>query len=145
MRAHAHLLDVATEAPVQVVDITARVQELVAGDEVREGVVVVSSRHTTTAIAVNEPEPGLLEDLAATLARLVPAGQGYRHDDLEARGNPPGEPMNAHAHLQALLLGSSEAVPVVEGRLALGTYQALFLVELDGPRRRQVSVLVLGA
>ncbi len=129
---------------MQVVDLTPRVQELVAGDEVSQGLAVVSSRHTTTAIAVNEPEPGLLEDLAALLARLVPPGQGYRHDDLEARGNPPGEPRNAHAHLQALLLGSSESVPVVEGRLALGTYQGLFLVELDGPRQRQVSVLVLG-
>jgi thiamine phosphate synthase YjbQ (UPF0047 family) len=75
----------------------------------------------------------------------VPAGDGaYEHDDLDRRvGVPPDEPMNGHSHCRHLLLSSSETVPVVDGRLVLGTYQRIFLVELCQSRERHVVVQVI--
>jgi secondary thiamine-phosphate synthase enzyme len=137
-------LSVPTCPGISVHDLTAQVRAVVAGSGVREGLVAVTSRHTTTAVTINEGEPRLLEDLQRFLERLAPPGAGYLHDDIHLRDCPPDEPRNAHSHLLAMLLGSSEVVPVVEGAMALGTWQSLMLVELDGPRERSVSVLVLG-
>lgn len=108
------------------------------------GFVTVTSRHTTTAITINENEPRLIEDLRRFLGELAPAGRGYLHDDIHLRDCPPDEPRNAHAHLLAMLLGSSEVLPVVEGKLDLGTWQSVLLIDLDGPRARNISIQVCG-
>jgi len=100
--------------------------------------------HPTPALYVNENEPRLLEDLRRFLTRLAPPGVGYLHDDIELRDCPPDEPRNAHSHLAAILLNSTEVVPVAGGRLVLGTWQSLLLAELDGPRDRTVRVQLLG-
>jgi len=125
-------------------DITADVQALVARSGVRDGQVHVFSQHTTAAIRINEAEPLLMTDFRALLARLVPAG-GFRHDNMTERGDvPTDEPINGHAHCQHLLLASSETIPISAGRLALGPWQRLFLIELCSPRTRAVSVNVTG-
>ncbi len=128
------------------IDITDDVAEVLAASGVREGVVHVYSSHTTAAIRVNENEELLLGDFGRLLDRLVPAGNGlYEHDDLTRRRNtPPDEPINGHAHCRHLLLSSSETVPVIEGRLELGRWQRIFLIELCSPRERSVVVQVLG-
>jgi secondary thiamine-phosphate synthase enzyme len=108
------------------------------------GVAHVFSRHTTAAIRVNENEPLLLADLQRLLERLAPLGS-YEHDDMTRRaGVLADEPVNGHAHCRHLLLGASESVPIIDGVLALGRWQSIFLVELDGGRRRQVTVHAMG-
>jgi secondary thiamine-phosphate synthase enzyme len=139
------LVHLRTERAVQFVDLTEIVAERVRRSGVDEGMVVVQSRHTTAAVLVNENEPLLLEDLHDLLERWAPAGARYRHDDLGSRRDPPpDEKPNGHAHARALLLGTSVCLSVAEGRVDLGQWQSVFLVELDGPRRHSVSVQVLG-
>ena len=110
------------------------------------GTVLVCSRHTTAAIVANEHEPFLLEDMARVLRRLVPPTDYYQHDDMSIRtvNLMPNERENGHAHCQHLFLGTSLQLPIREGRLDLGHYQHIFLVELDGPRARQVVLQASG-
>lgn len=134
-----------TGKPLQFVDLTALVAERVRRSGVRDGIVTVQSRHTTAAILVNENEPLLLQDLEEMLERWAPAGGRYRHNDLAARQAPAAdEKPNGHAHARALLLGTSVCLNVAGGRIDLGEWQSVFLVELDGPRQRTLSVQVLG-
>jgi secondary thiamine-phosphate synthase enzyme len=137
---------VATERAMEFIDLTARIEALVAEAGLHAGLVNVQSLHTTTAIIVNEHEPLLLTDFEALLARAAPRDAGYRHDDMDIRtvNLAPGERSNGHAHCHALLLGSSASLNVADSRLQLGRWQRIFLVELDGPRLREVSVLALG-
>ena len=138
------VVHVRTDEPLQFVDVTELVAERVRRSGVREGMVSVQSRHTTAAVVVNEDEPLLLEDLAELLEGWAPAGRRYRHNDLAAREAPADEKPNGHAHAQALLLGVSVCLNVAEGRIDLGRWQSIFLVELDGPRPRSISIQVLG-
>jgi secondary thiamine-phosphate synthase enzyme len=124
-----------TRGRTQVVDVTSEVESAVRQSSVREGVVVVQTPHTTTAVVINEREGGLMQDLLDWAARMAPDGAGYRHDGTDG---------NAHAHLQGVMMGASVSVPVTEGRLALGTWQSVLFVELDGPRSRRLHVQVLG-
>jgi secondary thiamine-phosphate synthase enzyme len=137
---------VRSEAPVAVVDLTARVERFVARAGLRAGWVNVQTLHTTTGVCVNEHEPLLIEDLLALLERLAPrAAVTYAHDELHRRPDaPPDERANGHAHAKALLLRTAETVNVADGRLQLGRWQRVLLVELDGPREREVSLLAMG-
>jgi len=135
-----------SEAAVAVVDLTSRVERFVVKAGLRAGWVNVQTRHTTTGICVNENEPLLVGDLVALLERLAPRGTiAYAHDELHRRPDvPPDERPNGHAHAKALLLRTSETLNVAEGRLLLGRWQRVLLVELDGPREREVSLLGMG-
>lgn len=126
------------------VDLTAEIAERVIAAGVRTGVAHVHTSHTTTALVLNENEPLLLQDLRRTLERLVPDRAPYAHDDIARRRCPPDEPRNGAAHCRALLLPSSQCLPIQKGRLALGCWQSLLLVELDGPRRRTLRLTVTG-
>lgn len=128
------------------VDITEEVAQAVAAAGVQEGIALVFSCHTTAAIRINENEPLLLRDMEEFLKRLAPRELYYCHNDFGIRTHnmTPDECPNAHAHLQHLLLGASEAVPIRGGKLALGQWQRIFLVELDRPRERTVLVQVVG-
>ncbi len=136
---------VATTENFGVHDVTDHVRAIVRESGVREGVVTVTSRHTTCAISVNENEERLLEDIREFFLRLAPPDARYLHNDLHLRENiPPDEPENAHAHLIAMMLGNSESLCVHEGEPVLGRYQSVLLVEMDGPRDRTVAVMVCG-
>lgn len=137
---------VATGRALEFVDLTASIEALAAEAGIDTGLVNIHTLHTTTAVVVNEHEPLLLEDFAGLLARAAPTDAHYRHDDMAVRtvNLAPGERPNGHAHCRALLLGSSVSLNVADGRVQLGCWQRVFLVELDGPRVREVSVLVLG-
>jgi len=128
-----------------VFDLTARVEGFLRAAGLEAGWVNVQTRHTTTGICVNEDEPLLLADLQALLERLAPRGAGYAHDALHLRpGVPPDERANGHAHAKALLLRTAETLNVAAGRLQLGRWQRVLLLELDGPREREVSLLAMG-
>ena len=135
-----------SEHPVQFIDITELVAERVRRSSVSHGIVTVQSLHTTAALAVNENEPLLLEDLTSLLERFAPHDARYRHDDLARRhpSTPPDERPNGHAHARAVVLAASVTLHVVDGKLTRGQWQRIFLVELDGLRRRNVSILVMG-
>jgi secondary thiamine-phosphate synthase enzyme len=135
-----------TRRPTEFIDLTDRIHAIVRDTGIRDGLVNVQTLHTTTAIVVNEHEPLLLADFTALLGRMASERALYRHDDMSTRtvNLAPGERSNGHAHCRALLLGSSAMLNVAGGRLQLGRWQRVFLVELDGPRCRDVSVLLLG-
>jgi len=141
-------LRVASRHPIELIDITDAIADLVRHANLRNGQVLLLSRHTTAAVRIQEDEPLLLEDLRDFLARLAAPNAHYRHNDFHVRTHHmhPDERPNGHAHCLQLLLGSSESVPVLDGELALGTWQRLFLVELDGPRAdREVLVQLSGS
>lgn len=138
------ILDVKTDRAIAIVNLTDAVRQAIADSGIRNGQALVCSRHTTTAIAINEWEERLLDDLRAYLEKLAPPGDRYLHDDLHLRDVPEDEPENAHSHLMAVTLGSSETVPIMDGELALGTWQSILLFDLDGPRARTVSVQISG-
>jgi secondary thiamine-phosphate synthase enzyme len=133
--------------PTEFIDLTDRVAALAASAGSPFGFVNVQTRHTTTAVVVNEREPLLLCDFDVLLQGLAPHHVAYRHDDPVARtvNVTAEERRNGHAHCRALLLPTSACLNVVGGRLQLGRWQRIFLVELDGPRPREVSVLLVAA
>ncbi len=128
------MIEIRTSKRVEIVDITSEVQKEVDKSGVKEGIAVVYTQHTTTAIIINENESGLKEDIVLVLDKLIPRGAGYMHDTIDN---------NADSHLRAILLGNSVVVPITNGRLDLGTWQRIMFVELDGPRTRRVVVKVI--
>jgi secondary thiamine-phosphate synthase enzyme len=137
---------VETQDPTQFIDLTDEVEALVAKAGIQTGLVNIQSLHTTAAIVVNEHEPLLLADLTGLLERVAPREAFYQHDDVSLRtvNCVPGEPANGHSHCRALLLAPAACLNVVHGRLQRGQWQRVFLVELDGPRSRDLSVLLIG-
>ena len=143
---HSVTLTVTTDYHTQFVDLTERLQSLVRETGLETGILNVQSLHTTTAVVVNEHEPLLLADFCDRLERFAPSGVPYRHDDHAMRtvNVTPGERVNGFAHCRALVMPPSVCLNVVDGALRLGRWQRVFLVELDGPQQRAVSVLLLG-
>lgn len=124
------------------IDITERVRELVRNGPVRNGLALVMTMHTTTAITVNEGLEDLEDDLQEMLLRLVPADAPFRHARfLHSDGQMA---VNAPSHLRGALLGMQVAVPIEHGELVLGSRQTIYFVELDGPLRREAIVHVIG-
>ena len=131
------LLRMDTPGNGHIVDITAGVLSIVRTTEVERGLVSVFVTGSTAAITTMEYEPGGVSDLQALLDRLIPTHGEYDHNRLN-------HDTNAHAHLRAAVIGPSETVPLLEGRLALGTWQQLVLIDFDDrPRERSVTVQVL--
>ena len=130
-----HAFTLRTSEKHQVVDITGEVREAVRRAGCREGLCAVYTPHATAAIAINEnDDPNIGVDLMRALGKMVPEHDGWLHDRVDD---------NAAAHIKAAILGPSETIPIVDGRLALGTWQNVFLCELDGPRsERRVIVTV---
>ena len=139
-----HNLQLTTGDGIALHDVTPQIESYLAESGVQHGFVTITSRHTTTALTINENEERLLEDVQTFLTQLVPPRAHYLHNDIHLRDCPPDEPENAHSHLAAMILGSSEVIPVSEGRAVLGQYQSIMLVELDGPRERSVAVQICG-
>ena len=120
----------------QLIDLTSEVTRFVHEAHVEQGVCMVSVPHATAALLVNEHEAGLLDDLLARIEALFPASAHYRHNAIDD---------NADAHLAAAFLGHTRNFPVCDGEIVRGTWQNLFLVELDGPRaHREVVLQVIG-
>ena len=139
-------LRLVTNHPTEFIDLTHLLEKVVAEAGVETGLLNVQSLHTTTAVVVNEHEPLLLEDFRDFLEQAAPQDFGYRHDDTSVRtvNLTAAERPNGHAHCRALLLPASVCLNVAQGRLVLGRWQRVFLVELDGPREREMSVMLVG-
>jgi secondary thiamine-phosphate synthase enzyme len=131
-------IELSTGGDAAIVDITGAVREAVGASGMEQGQASAFVRGSTAAITTMEYEPGGVQDLHALLDRLIPPHGDYEHNRLN-------HDTNSHAHQRASLIGSSEVVPVVDGRLALGTWQQLVLIDFDDrPRRRTVIIQVLG-
>ncbi len=123
-------LNVKSSSRTEFVDITAQVQEEITEAGMESGVCYVYVPHTTAGVTINEgADPSVQEDMLSTLSRLVPQDPQYRH----AEGN-------SDAHVKSSMIGASLSVPVHEGKLILGTWQAIFFAEFDGPRHRRVAL-----
>lgn len=144
MQIYHQVKEIVTREPITIVNLNQIIEQAIVHSRIDDGFVIVSSRHTTTAITINEYETRLLEDLKAWLHKLAPVQDRYLHNDIHLRDCPPDEPENAHSHLMAMLLGSSESVPIQRGKLALGQWQSVMLVDLDGPRKRTVNIQIIG-
>jgi secondary thiamine-phosphate synthase enzyme len=141
--------DLVTERASQLIDVTEDVLEVVARSEVRNGMALVYSPHTTCAVVINELENGFAEDFAEFLDAVAPDGRYYRHDDLDIRTqgieDDTADFPNGHSHIRAgLLSSSSQTIPIVDGRLMLGRWQRVFFCELDRSRERKVFIQVIG-
>jgi secondary thiamine-phosphate synthase enzyme len=124
-------LTVTTSKRLELIDITRQVASVVAASKVREGLCTLFARHATAALIINEnADPGFRQDVLSLLDKLIPEGV-WEHDKVDDNGA---------AHLRATLLGPSQVIPVKDGRLLLGTWQGISLVELDGPRTREIIV-----
>lgn len=140
-------VDVRDASMPEFVDITDEVEDLVAKSEVRNGIAVVFSTHTTAGIVIQENEPLLLQDMKSAIERFAPRNTHYRHNDFEVRTvhMHEDECPNGHSHCQHLLLGTSESIPLIDGDLTLGEFQRIFMVELDDQKDfRQILVQVIG-
>jgi secondary thiamine-phosphate synthase enzyme len=146
VKAKSFCLRLNTQKAPEFIDITDWVCQCVAESKVSNGFAIVYSKHTTAAVKINENEPLLLEDRAKFLESFCSRNGSYNHDDFTRRtvNMNPDETPNGHAHLQHLLLGTSETVPVIDGVIQFGRYQSVFFIELDRPRPREVMVQVVG-
>lgn len=133
---------VQSEGGTEVSDITKIVREAIQEFPVSTGIALINTMHTTCALFVNEFQSALIDDLKGLAEKLVPERGGYRHDDPRFSDCERG---NAHSHLRAALLGRSVALGVNNGDLALGRFQSVIFAEFDGPRKREITVQVIGA
>ena len=140
MKILRHRIELATIEPIQILDITALVRDWVAAAGVRDGLLTLSSTHTTARVNVNEREPQLQRDMVTFLKRLAPRDGDWLHNLAPVDGRD-----NAHAHILGLLMNSAESIAVADGALALGEWQSIFFIELDGPRPlRAVDAQLMG-
>jgi secondary thiamine-phosphate synthase enzyme len=124
----------------EIIDITDSVLKCINKSGVKNGLVTLFTQHTTGSLRVGEIEEGLLEDYAKFFENVVPKNRTYKHNTTNVDDRP-----NAHSHIQSLMLNSNETIPIADGKLLSGTWQKVFFIELDGPRKeRKVIVEVMG-
>jgi secondary thiamine-phosphate synthase enzyme len=141
MKVFSASFTLSSEERTEISDITKLVREAIQQFSVANGMVLVNTMHTTCALFINEFQSALIDDLRTLIERLVPERAGYRHDDPRYSDCERG---NACAHLRAALLGRSIAVGLNNGELTLGRFQSVIFAELDGPRKREITVQVMG-
>ena len=126
-------LSLATSDPCQFIDITARVQAAVTESQAKDGLAMLFVPHTTAGITINEnADPDVRRDILQHLDKMIPASRDFRHFE----GNSP-------AHVKASLMGPSLMMPIMGGKLRLGTWQGIYFCEFDGPRNRQVLLTIV--
>ena len=131
MTVKSNSIKINTSKKFEIIDITSKINELI---EINEGIISIFSKHSTSAIVVNENESGLLKDFEFSLENLITDKYSYNHDRIDN---------NARSHLKSFLLSSSESLPVKSKKLDLGTWQSVFFVELDGPRSSRTITLTM--
>lgn len=145
MKVYKKTIKTNSKSQIEFIDITSEVEGIVHSSGIREGQVLVFSPHTTAGITINQNEPMLLQDFMRLLYRLVPLGDRYSHDLFELNRTKASDGRsNGHSHCKVVLFGISETVPVEKGHMLISEKQAIFLVEMDGARNRDVTVQVMG-
>ena len=131
-------LKISTKGNGDIVDITSKVREEVEGSGIREGVVFIFCIGSTCCLSTIENEPRLLDDFRRVMEEVVPRGRGYGHDSVWGEGN-------AHSHIRSSIIGPSLFVPISGGRLDIGTWQQIVLIDFDTrPRSREVVLKIMG-
>ncbi|WP_420851985.1 secondary thiamine-phosphate synthase enzyme YjbQ [Pelotomaculum isophthalicicum] len=126
-------IEVYSKERTQMVDITAKVEQIIKGIGIKEGICYLYTPHTTAGLTINEnADPTVTADILAELNKLIPFSDGYRHSE-----------GNSAAHIKSSLTGASLLLFVSGGRLLLGTWQGVYFCEFDGPRQRKVLVKVV--
>ena len=131
-----------SEEGTEVTDITKLVREAIQQSPVSAGIALINTLHTTCAVFINEFQTALLTDIKAFLEKMVARDEEWLHNNPDHSDCERG---NAHSHLRAALLGRSVALGVNNGELTLGRFQSVIFAEFDGPRKREVTVQVIGA
>ena len=151
MKTFTYYLKVPSSSSPEFIDITDEVNGFLKDSGIFGGMLLVFSRHTTSAIVIQENEPLLIEDFKALLENTASKDASYKHNDFDVRTvhMHENECPNGHSHCQHLVLGSSEMVPVIDGEMPLGEWQRIFMVELDGMKgemvgSRDVIVQIMG-
>ena len=128
-------ISVSTNAKIDIINITEMVMDVIKKFEPKNGILSLNLKHTTCGLIVNEAEPNLIRDIKESLLKLIPDHKSYYHNRIDT---------NASAHLRASFLGGSLVFPVIDGKLSLGTWQTILLIESDGPRIRHVTLTFVG-
>lgn len=133
MKVYNETLRLSTKGEIEFIDVSEKVQEAVEKSGICDGLAHVFAPHATGILVLTEYEPSLEEDIRVLLERLVPRRASYQH------------PSNAHSHLRSLLLSPDKTLPVIDGRVVLGTWQSLLFIETDvHPRQRTLIIQVIG-
>jgi len=133
MKVQNESLSFSTRGEIDFIDLTDNVQEVVEKTGIKDGLAHVFAPHATGILILTEYEPSLLDDIKTTLEKLIPRRARYQH------------PSNAHSHLRSVLLNPDKTLPVINGRVVLGTWQSLVFVETDvHPRQRTLIIQVIG-
>lgn len=135
MQILTEIMELDTSQRVEITDITQSINAALLESGLKKGLVNIYSKHSTSAIFINENETGLVEDYVDLIKSLVPEGNNYRHDRIDN---------NADSHLRSFLIGNNETIPFTNSRMDLGTWQSVFFLEMDGPRNRKVTVTIMG-
>jgi len=135
MKVYQEAFEVKSSKRREIIDITERVEKIVEKSKIKNGLCLIFLPHATSAIIFEENESGLIEDMEEFLEKVFPRGIGYKHDMIDD---------NADAHLASGFIGQSRIYPVENGRIVRGTWQRALLIELDGPRKREVHLTIIG-
>ncbi|MBI4826947.1 MAG: YjbQ family protein [Nitrospirae bacterium] len=127
-------INISTHSRSELIDITEKVREAISNAEIKNGICVVYVPHTTAGVLINEgADPSVQRDIEKTFSRLIPHQGDYRHSE-----------GNSDAHIKSVMTGASQSVIIDNGMLLLGTWQAVFLAEFDGPRQRKIIIKIIG-
>ena len=139
-------LEFKTKGLFDFIDITNQIKDFVKESKIKDGFINIQILHTSAALIVNENEPLLLEDFKKNLEMAASQNIEYQHDDLSKRkvNVCPEECINGHSHCKAIHLLVNTTLNLIDGKLQLGQWQRVFLVELDKPRKRKVQIQILG-
>ncbi len=145
MKIYKKRIELETKKQFEIIDITQSVLSVLQESKIANGQVIVFVPHTTASVRLNHNEPLLMQDIMKMMYRLAPVDINYAHDVFEIRENVSvAERSNGHAHVKAFLLGSSESIPIENGKPLLSDTQSVFFIELDGARKRNYIVQAMG-
>jgi secondary thiamine-phosphate synthase enzyme len=140
MRTVHNSINISTKEPLAFVEVTKDVEEALKKSSIKNGLLTIATQHTTAGVCINERCERLQEDMKELFERIAPQGANYKHNHYTVDNRS-----NAHSHLRSLLLNTTETIPVTDGKLALGVWQSIFFIELDGPRNnRTLKVTIIG-
>ncbi|MEM1514732.1 MAG: secondary thiamine-phosphate synthase enzyme YjbQ [Candidatus Bathyarchaeia archaeon] len=141
LKVHLVDLSIKSKEKMQIINVTGEVGGIIERSGIKNGLINLWVPHTTAAITVNENDPDLWMDILAVMEKIAPTRGNYRHN--AKYKCVPGE-QNAHAHILSSLIKTFITIPIVDGRMLLGTWQSILFIEMDGPRTRTIHVQIIG-
>lgn len=141
MRIYSSSFSIQSRKKMEIIDVTSKISGVIECSGIKNGIISIWVPHTTAAIAINEHDPDLWEDILAVMEKLVPIRGDYRHN---AKYSWIPSEQNAHAHILNCLIKPSVTVPIEGGQMLLGTWQSILFIEMDGPQTRTVQVNIIG-